>query len=491
MSNIKNYEPLWGAWKIESLIGEGSFGKVYKVFRQDFDKIYYSAVKIISIPQNKSERHRLEGLGMDETSVRGFFQGLIGDIVYEIDLMNVFKGNSNIVSFDDYMIMESHETGWDILMRMELLKSLTSRIKENALSIPEVLTLGIHICRALELCAQKNIIHRDIKPANIFISEFGEYKLGDFGIARKIESTLSGLSKKGTYGYMAPEVFRGEEYGAGVDIYSLGMVLYVLLNRNRAPFLPDFPQPILPVHLDEALHRRMGGEAIPEIRQAGSNLNTVIRKACAYSRNDRYENPTQMRKALESLAENKGYPGEAMNNIGLPKHDANDATVHIAPTAMADQLNSLQTIDKVAEEKKGRGKPRCLINVVGSIRQREGSKQKNPTKKTGRAPLFIVIGGIAIIGIIIGGVYVMNSMRFSKTLAEPASPTLIFVPETDEVLPLPDSELVSNPDHNQSEYQQSTRGTEALIPVKTTDYNYSLCVKRQIKQTPNDSIKAA
>ena len=79
--------------------------------------------------------------------------------------------------------------------------------------------LGIDLCRSLEYCGQLHIIHRDIKPENIFVSRFGDFKLGDFGIARELEKTMSTLSKKGTYSYMAPEMYRGEQYDSRVDMH--------------------------------------------------------------------------------------------------------------------------------------------------------------------------------------------------------------------------------------------------------------------------------
>jgi DNA-directed RNA polymerase subunit RPC12/RpoP len=74
---------------------------------------------------------------------------------------------------------------WDILIRMELLTSLTEHANDKPLSTDDVIKLGIHICRALELCAVKKTIHRDIKPDNIFISQYGDYKLGDLGTVKK------------------------------------------------------------------------------------------------------------------------------------------------------------------------------------------------------------------------------------------------------------------------------------------------------------------
>lgn len=165
----------------------------------------------------------------------------------------------------------------------------------------EVIRLGIDICQALELCQKYNIIHRDIKPENIFVSEHGKYKLGDFGIARTIEGTATGLSKKGTYTYMAPEVYREEAYGASVDTYSLGLVLYRLLNGGRTPFLPDFPEPITFKDRETAHAKRIKGEPLPPPKNADERLCRVILKACAFHPKERYADPAQFRLDLEAV----------------------------------------------------------------------------------------------------------------------------------------------------------------------------------------------
>ena len=352
MDSIRKYEPLWGVWYVESLIGEGSFGKVYRVSRQapapdgaasraeaayagaESGNVCYAAVKIISIPQDKSEIRRLENQGLDEESIRGFYKALVKDIAKEADLMNRFRGNSNIVSLESCQISgKTDEIGWDILIRMELLKSLSGQVKEKPFSTEEAVRLGIHICRALELCAQNNIIHRDIKPDNIFVSSFGEYKLGDFGIARQIERSMSGLSRKGTYTTMAPEVFRGERYGAGVDIYSLGMVIYSLLNQNRFPFLPDYPLPIMPEDRDKALQRRMSADPLPVLKDVSPELDALVRKACAHNRRDRFADAGEMRRALESIAAAAGYDmgprPSGQNGDGQSAPKAAGGTIHL------------------------------------------------------------------------------------------------------------------------------------------------------------------
>jgi len=302
MSYYKKLEPVFGAWNIKRLIGEGNFGKVFEIEREDFGRKYTAALKVITIPQSESEIKSVMADGMDDASITVYYRGFVEEIVDEFSLMANLKGNSNIVSYEDHMVLEhKNEIGWDILIRMELLTPLIDHIAEKGMSRKDIVRLGIDLCRALEFCQKQNIIHRDIKPENIFVSKNGDYKLGDFGIARTAEKTTSGLSKKGTYNYMAPEVYLGQPYGPSVDIYSLGLVLYRLLNNNRAPFLPAYPNPITFSDRENANARRINGEQIPAPANADAALAAAVLKACAYQAADRYESPEAMRLQLEQL----------------------------------------------------------------------------------------------------------------------------------------------------------------------------------------------
>jgi len=299
MSEIHKYELIWDGWKVDRQIGEGAYGKVYEVKRCEFGIVYTSAVKIISIPQNRNDINVLIAEGMGEGSIRGFYQWVVQDILKEIDLMQKMKGTSNIVSIEDHRVIELEgEIGFDILIRMELLESLTNVMMSRRLSEDEVAKMAIDICKALELCASYKLIHRDVKPDNIFVSSHGNYKLGDFGIARQIERTVAELSRKGSYTYMAPEVYNGKPYNASVDLYSLGIVMYRLLNQHRAPFMPENLHNITPEDKEQSYLRRIAGEEIPPLRNVKPELSDIVLKACSYDRKRRYANPSEMKEAL-------------------------------------------------------------------------------------------------------------------------------------------------------------------------------------------------
>lgn len=301
ISYYKKYEPIFGYWKIVREIGSGSFGKVFEIEREDFGYTYKAALKAITIPQDPTEAERLMDDSMDEQNVTKYYRGFVQELVDEFQLMSKLKGESNIVSYEDHIVVPHEDgIGWDILIRMELLTPLTRYAKEHPISQADAAKLGIDICKALEICRRHGIIHRDIKPDNIFVSERGNFKLGDFGIARTAEKTMSNLSKKGTYNYMAPEVYNGSDYGPSVDIYSLGIVLYRYLNNNRFPFLPQPPEPFSHNDLTAALARRSKGEALPSPVNAGEKLAAAVLKACAFDPKERFRSATEMREALES-----------------------------------------------------------------------------------------------------------------------------------------------------------------------------------------------
>ena len=289
-------------WIIKHKLGEGSYGRVFEIERSEFGQTYQAALKVITVPQSNSEIASVISEGMSVSQAETYFHGIVEDLVHEFAIMFKLKGTTNIVSCEDLRVLEHPDgIGWDILIRMELLHPLLPYVYQHPMARRDIIKLGIDICKALELCQRYNIIHRDIKPENIFISDNGDYKLGDFGIARTIERTTSGLSKKGTYSYMAPEVYAGREYGFSVDTYSLGLVLYRMLNKNRGPFLPQPPEAITFSSREQALVRRISGEALPRPFYGEGRLGEIVLKACAFDPKDRYSSPQQLRQELEAI----------------------------------------------------------------------------------------------------------------------------------------------------------------------------------------------
>ena len=319
-------------WKITEKIGEGSFGKVYKAQRTERGKSFYSAIKIINIPGSQSELNSVRSETGDDQSARQYFQNLVEECIQEISTMEYFRGNSYIVSVEDFKVMEYLDAiGWEISIRMEYLTSFMDYCAEKQLTEKEVIKLGMDLSKALEYCRKLKIIHRDIKPENIFVSRFGDFKLGDFGIARELERTMSGFSKKGTYSYMAPEMYKGKKYDSRVDIYSLGIVLYRLMNHNRLPFMSLEKQFITYRDKENALNKRVAGEQMSIPVDAGEQFARIILKACAYDPAQRYQTPEELYGALDDLKNGRAVRSRQLSNgvqkTGTGKTKSYSATV--------------------------------------------------------------------------------------------------------------------------------------------------------------------
>ena len=285
---------LFRDWEVKKTIGKGSFGTVYEVENTDpLRNGERAAIKKIVIPKDESEIEVLRSDAYDDASITRTFHERLRDIVNEYRLMQQVSGNTNIVNCRDIgYIQHDDGIGWDIYIVMELLTPLR-KLPTERFTEEEVVRLGRDICRALSVCAKRGIIHRDVKPDNIFVSEYGDYKLGDFGISRVMEGTRASTIGIGTYDYMAPEVLR-ESYDRTADLYSLGMVLYWLLNERRTPFLKLPPAVPTASEKELARKRRFNGDPLPPPAHGSEELKRIVLKACAFDPKERYQSAEEM-----------------------------------------------------------------------------------------------------------------------------------------------------------------------------------------------------
>ena len=302
MGNEKEIRLPWPGWTIGKYLGAGGYGKVYEIERMLSGVRERAALKVVSRPADDAEIEACYENGYDQASMKASYEEEIQRYVKEYELMKELQGQTNIVSCDDFAVVPRKDgIGGQIFIRMELLTPLQKATKQSMLSESEVIRLGKDICKALILCEARHIIHRDIKPENILISKFGDYKLGDFGVAR-VQDHTTNATKMGTHGYAAPEVEHGQKYGKEADIYSLGITLYWLLNNRRMPFL-NADEAVTAMKNQEALRRRYEGEKLPAPKNGSQKLKQIVLKACAYRPVDRYRSAQELYDALAELSD--------------------------------------------------------------------------------------------------------------------------------------------------------------------------------------------
>lgn len=275
---------LWNNWEVVEKIGEGSYAEVYKAYKKVDGIPLYCAVKYIELPKKIK----------DEKSIIKSTTQIIASLKREITIMQKLNGNKHIINcLNFHQERAENRKGADCYVFIELAEDIEKYFAKLKTPTNEVLQMGIDICEALEVCQDINVIHRDIKPSNIFIGEDGNYKLGDFG-----SSTALGEEKEeftGTYNYVAPEIYNQEETDTTSDIYSLGLVMYKLLNNNKLPFVSSKTTE------DEAIKQRLSGKKIPKIRGLDPEIMNILTKTCAYKKEDRYKTPTELAEELKKV----------------------------------------------------------------------------------------------------------------------------------------------------------------------------------------------
>lgn len=375
MENFENIRLPWPDWKIVKYLGGGAYGKVYEIERNISGMQESAALKIVSRPKDESEIEEDDKNGYDHESIVAKYTEILQDYIQEYKLMKELQGQSNIVSCDDFALEKNpNGIGGKIYIRMELLTPLQKVTKERILSEEEVIKLGKDICKALILCENRNIIHRDIKPDNVMISSFGDYKLGDFGVSKVMGHTTAG-TMTGTEGYIAPEVLHMEKYGKEVDIYSLGIVMYWLLNNRRMPFI-EATGKLTPSKVNEASLRRYQGEKIPAPYNGSAELKRIVLKACEYRPKDRYTSAQEMYDALDSLK------GAAFENKGTDMPEKHEETV-------PDEYQERETVGKSVDEyswgEDGKTQGNSWVENGGTIGKPGGPNGQNKAEDKGHS----------------------------------------------------------------------------------------------------------
>jgi len=248
-------------YKILEKLGEGGMGVVYKARDTKLDR----SVALKFLPQHLSQA--------DEEKKR---------FIHEAKAASALD-HPNICTI--YEIDETEDGQMFIAMACYEGESLKEKIERGPLPLDEVIDIAIQVARGLDKAHSKKIIHRDVKPANILITEDGQVKIVDFGLAKLAGRTM--LTKEGTtlgtVAYMSPEQAQGAKLDHRTDIWAFGAVVYEMVTGQQ-PFKGDYEQAVMYSIMNE------DPEPLTALRSGvPMELERIVNKALAKTPKERYQ----------------------------------------------------------------------------------------------------------------------------------------------------------------------------------------------------------
>ncbi|MFQ5640805.1 MAG: protein kinase [bacterium] len=294
-------------YKILEKLGAGGMGVVYKVQDTKLDR--FIALKFL--PPHLSEAEEEKQRFIHEAKAASALQHNNICTIHEID---------ETADGQMFICMDYYEG-----------ETLKKKIERGPLNLEEATDIAIQIAQGLERAHEAKIIHRDVKPANIMLTNRGEVKIVDFGLAKLAGQTM--LTKEGTTlgtsAYMSPEQTRGEIVDHRTDIWALGVVLYQMLT-GQLPFKGDYDQAIVYSILNEdpepmTVLRPDVPEAIPKI----------IHRALSKESDDRFATANELLDALKATRKTDSTPPSLFSLIRRPRFIVTGVLLLITLTALA------------------------------------------------------------------------------------------------------------------------------------------------------------
>ena len=287
-----------GRYELHELIGEGTFGRVYR--GHDRRLAREVAVKVIK-PWWAEDPEWAESFGLEaQLLARVSDPGIVQ--IYDVG---------------------QAEEGLYYVTELVDGESLAGRLKRGGRLAPwDACDIAEQLCRALEHAHAEQIVHRDIKPANVLISSRGRVKVGDLGIARLAEGTTEGATATivGTPRYMAPEQASGLPVTPATDVYSAGIVLYEML-AGQPPFNGETAVEIAMRHVQEP--------PAPLPPGTPRSLERIVLHALAKEPAERYQSAAAM---AEDLAHARTRASSPPGSNGSPGPNGSAASEADAPT---------------------------------------------------------------------------------------------------------------------------------------------------------------
>jgi serine/threonine protein kinase len=290
-----------GRYEVISELGRGAMGVVYKAQDPTIGRLV--AIKVLSLDAPTE-------VGVPDARDIFMREARAAGRLSHPGIVTIHDALEDPESRSSYIVMEFIPG-----------KTLESILLDNpTLSTEKALNIIRQIAEGLDYAHQNQIIHRDLKPANILVTEDGRIKITDFGIAKIVarESASRTVAIMGTPSYMSPEQITGGELDARADLFSMGILLYLMLTGQK-PFEGDTVAVMFKiVHEDPVLPSQLNPQVVP-------GLDYVALRSLAKDRNKRYGSAREFLDDLEDIRQ--GRPPRSQAKVPSAELHAGEKTI--------------------------------------------------------------------------------------------------------------------------------------------------------------------
>jgi serine/threonine-protein kinase len=378
---------------------------------------------------------------------------------------------------------------------MEYVRGRTLRdlIKSGEMTREQAIKYVLGVLEALEHSHSMGIVHRDIKPANIMVTERGNLKVMDFGIARALADSASTMTQTqtvvGTAQYLSPEQARGEAVDARTDLYSTGCLLYELFT-GRPPFTGDSPVSVAYQHVGE--HAPAPSTLVPELDPI---FDDVVLKALAKDREDRYDDAAAFAMALANARAGIALAPEELT-APMPQSQAQaeeQATVAAlaAPgfpspgspaTGAQAPLTHTGYLEPVPGDERWDAGPMWEQNL-----RRERDEQRSKSRRTWTIAISLVLA----LALVVSGLFFYNWMRAEAERNAPVTiPNLVEMTQAKAEASLTELQLVSKVETVFDDDVKSGLVVET-DPAATRDVRKGSTVRLMVSKGPESRVLPA
>ncbi len=294
MSEINLNTTLLNNMEALSCLGKKGAAAVYLVRSNKSDHFY--VLKHISVPESQRQVDALifTGAAADKEAAQEYYQQVVADYQAELELMETLSDCPNLDCFRSYEIKpKEDEVGFDVYLMSEYRSTLERHTAEIPMTQSGAVNLALDLCSALQDLRNAGLIHRDVTPSNIYLDAQGHFMLGDLGAAKIDQLKFRAVPESMLSPYSAPELFDiMSNVNETIDLYAVGLILYRIYNGNHAPFEDERTS------AKAADRQRITGQELPAPMFADYEMAEIIRKACAYQPEDRYQTPAELKDAI-------------------------------------------------------------------------------------------------------------------------------------------------------------------------------------------------